>query len=403
MRCSYSSIRRPCASWPRLRCERTRRAARRGPGTRSLAAALSLAALSLTVLGACERERIDVRELEGSNSYGHEELLIAVDHFAGSARTPEDYRAMAAEVERLRPRFNAVVAAEADRNLTFLALDLLEENYDASPEQQLEVLGLTVWPTALGEPPMPDEDAWTYSERLCAGPLSEHCKQIVPEHRALILSQLVWSRFKERARNAVHECKECEGDARYVDAVTRFEQRDGELSARAGEITRRAHPKHWPIAGEHAAPWSQPSVVTLRGDGTARLETTPEVQPAAQARPDATTATGPKPSPEQVELPAGGWSKVLAGARNGSDTLGVWIGPGTDLGRLRLLGEAARAAGFRQIAIQARAPQFPYELREYRVGLARRSTLRLRDVDSVQLLISALDNGLASGQAMPAL
>jgi hypothetical protein len=358
-----------------------------------------------------------VRDLEASHSYGHEELLAAVDHFAGSARTPEDYRTMAAEVERLRSRFNAVVAAEADRNLTFLALDLLEEHYDASPEQQLEALGLTVWPTALGEPPAPGEDAWTYSERLCAGPLSEDCKQIVPEHRALVLSQLVWSRFKERARSAVHECKECEGNARYTDAVARFEQRDGELSAMAGEITRRAHPKHWPIAGEHAAPWSQPSVVTLRGDGTARLEARPKGQPNVgpqmgsngesngepQASPDTRSATEPKNNAEHVELPAGAWSKVLAEVRNGSDTLGVWIGPGTDLGRLRLLGEAARAAGYSQIAIQARAPRFPYELREYRVGLARRSTLPLRNVDSVQLLISALDNGLASGLAMPAL
>lgn len=392
--------------------------ARRGPGTRLLAAALCLAAL---LGGACERERIDVRDLEASHSSGHEELLVAVDRFAKSSRTPADYRALAVEVERLAPHFNAVVAGEASRNLAFLALDPLEAHYDASPEQQLEALALTVWPTALGESPAPGEDAWTYSERLCAGPLSEHCKQIVPEHRPLILSQLVWSRFRERARSTLHECKECEVDTHYTDAVARFEQRDGELSARAGVVTRRAHPKHWPIAGAHASPWSRPPVVTMRGDGTARLEASPEAR--AGDKPEARTDARPevktevkidveiddKPDapidarPEPLELPAGGWSKTLAQVRNGSDTLGVWIGPGSDLGRLRLLGEAARTAGFRQIAIQTRAPQYPYELREYRVALARRSTLPLRDVDSVQLLISALDNDLASGQAMPAL
>jgi hypothetical protein len=367
-----------------------------------LAAALCLAALCLTALGsACDRERIDVRELEASHSYGHEALLAAVDRFARSARSPADYRAMAVEVERLRPQFNVVVAGEAERNLVFLALDPLDAHYEASPEQQLETLGLTVWPTALGEPPVPGEDAWTYSERLCAGPLSENCKQIVPEHRALILAQLVWSRFRERARNSLHECKECAGETRYPEAVTRFEQRDGELSARAGEITPRAHPKHWPIAGAHASPWSQPQVVTVRGDGTARLEATPDEKPGA--KPDARPDAAPRTSPEPVELPARGWSKALAQARNGSDTLGVWIGPGSDLGRLRLLGEAARTAGYSQIAIQARAPRFPYELREYRVALARRSNIPLRDGDSVQLLISALDNDLASGQAMPAL
>jgi hypothetical protein len=381
MPCSYSSIHPRCASWPRLRCERVRRAGR-GPGGRLLAAALCAIAL----LGsACERERIEVRDLAASHSYGQEQLLAAVDRFAQSQRTPADYRAMAAEVERLTPQFNAVVAGEASRNLAFLALEPLDAHFDAPPARQLEVLGLTVWPTAFGEPPAPGEDAWAYSERLCAGPLSEQCKQIVPEHRALILSQLVWRHFKERARSTLHECEECESEPRYPAALTRFEQREGELSARAGEITRRAHPKHWPIAGEHASPWSLPPVVTVRDDGTARLEATPE--------------SGLEPR----ELPAGGWDKALAEVRNGGETLGVWIGPGGDLGRLRLLGEAARTAGYRQLAIQARAPQFPYELREYRVALARRSTVALRDRDSVQLLLSALDSGLASGQAMPAL
>jgi hypothetical protein len=379
MPCSYSSIHRRCASWPRLRCERARRAGR-GHGKHAFAAALCVIAL----LG-CERERIEVRDLAASNSYGQEELLAAVERFGQSQRTPADYRALAAEVERLTPQFNEVVAGEASRNLAFLALDPLDAHFDAPPAKQLEVLGLTVWPTALGEPPTPDEDAWAYSERLCAGPLSEQCKQIVPEHRALILSQLVWRHFEERARSALKECKECEGDPRYPAALERFDQRESELSARAGEITRRAHPKHWPIAGEHASPWSQPPVVTVRDDGTARLDAQPEK--GLEAR----------------ELPPGGWEEALTEVRNGGDTLGVWIAPGHDLGRLRRLGEAARTAGFRQLAIQARASQFPYELREYHVALARRSTVSLRDNDSVQLLISALDSGLANDQPMPAL
>lgn len=334
---------------------------------------------------ACERERIDVRDLEASHSYGQEELLAAVDRFARSEREPADYRVMAVEVERLSPQFNAVVASEASRNLAFLALEPLDAHFDAPAEKQLETLALTVWPTALGTPPEAGENAWTYTERLCAGPLSEECKQIVPEHRALVLSQIVWRHFKERAHTTLQECKECESDPRYAQSLTRYEQRERDLSARAGEITRRAHPKHWPIAGEHASPWSVPPVVVVRDDGTARLEAQPQSQIAPR------------------ELPPGGWSKALAEARNGSETLGVWIAPSGELGRLRLLGEAAREAGFRQIAIQTRAPQFPYELREYRVALARRSTLPLRNGDSVQLLISALDHGLASGQEPPAL
>jgi hypothetical protein len=359
------------------------RAGRRGPGARSLAVALSCV---VALLGSvCKRERIEVRDLEGSHGYGHKELLAAVERFAATERTPADYRALAVEVERLTPQFNALVAGEASRNLAFLALEPLDAHFDAPPAQQLEALALTVWPTAFGVSPAPDEDAWTYSERLCAGPLSEQCKQIVPEHRGLVLSQLVWGHFKERARSALHECKACDGDPRYPESLARFEQRETELGARAGKITRRAHPKHWPIAGANAAPWSRPPVVTVRDDGTARLDAQPDNQSEAR------------------ELPAGDWSQVLAQARADSDTLGVWIGPNGDLGRLRHLGKAARSAGFRHIAIQARAPHYPYELREYRVALARRTTLPLRDGASVQLLISALDNGLGSSPVTPAL
>jgi hypothetical protein len=369
-----------------LRYERVRRVTRRGPGACSLAVALCVVAL----LGsACERERIEVRDLEASNGYGQTELLAAVERFAATARTPADYRVLAVEVERLTPQFNALVAGEASRNLAFLALEPLDAHFDAPPAQQLEILGLTVWPTAFGVSPAPGEDAWTYSERMCAGPLSEKCKQIVPEHRGLVLSQLAWRHFKERARSALHECKACDGDPRYPESLARFEQRDTELGARAGTITPRAHPKHWPIAGANASPWSLPPVVTMRDDGTAGLDAQPEHETEGKSEPR--------------ELPPGDWSKVLAQARDDNDTLGVWIGPNGDLGRLRHLGKAARAAGFRHIAIQARAPQYPYELREYRVALARRSTLTLRDGDSVQLLISALDNGLGNSQVMPAL
>jgi hypothetical protein len=342
-----------------------------------VAAACLAACLAALLASACEQERIEVKALAASHSHGQEALLTAVDRFARSQRTAADYRALAVEIERLSPQFNAVVAGEAERNLVFLALDPLETHHDAPAATQLENLALTVWPTALGHAPAPNEDATAYAERLCAGPLAKECKQIVPEHRALVLSQLVWSRFKERARTALKACDVCADDPRYPEAVARFEQRAAELSGRAGEIIRRAHPKHWPIAGGHAAPWSQPQVVTVRGDGTAWL--------AEQA------------------LPPGGWSDGLAMIRNDGDTLGVWIEPGNDLGRLRLLGEAARAAGFRQLAIQTRTPQYPYELREYRVALAKRSTLPLRNGDSVQLLINALDVALASRQALPAL
>jgi hypothetical protein len=344
---------------------------------RTVRPAAFLLCLGALLGSACERERIEVKAMAGSHSYAREDLLAAVDRFAHSPRTPSDYRALAMEIERMTPQFNAVVASEAERNLVFLALEPLDMFFGAPPDDQLAALALTVWPTALGHAPAPNEDAWSYTRRLCSEPLAKECKQVVPEHRATILSQLVWNRFKERARVALNTCEECGDEPRYAETVARFEERDSELTARAGEIARSAHPRHWPIAGEHAAEWSKPPVVTLRADGTAKLA--------------------------DKALSPGSWSEALAAARGDGDTLGVWVGPTTDLSRLRSLGQAARKAGFRQLALQTRTPQHPYELREYRVALARRSTLPLRDGDSVQLLVNALDAALAAGQPLPAL
>lgn len=348
------------------------------PARLTLSPAVCLAVCLVALLAnACERERIEVTALASGHSYGREDLVAAVDRFAHSSRTPSDYHALAVEIERMTPQFNALVASEAERNLVFLALEPLDAYHGATPDAQLAALALTVWPTALGHAPAPNEDAWSYTRRLCSDPLTKECKQVVPEYRATILSQLVWSRLKERARVALNACEECVDEPRYAEAVARFEERDSELTARAGDIARRAHPRHWPIAGEHAAEWSKPPVVTLRADGTAQLD--------------------------ERNLSPGSWSEALAAVRGDGDTLGVWIGPTNDLSRLRSLGQTARSAGFRQLAIQTRTAQHPYELREYRVALARRSTLPLRDGDSVQLLVNALDAALAAGQAIPAL
>lgn len=339
---------------------------------------LGMAALvGLSMLaGACEREGIEVSAATTTNAYGRADLLAAVDRFAASDHAPEQYRTLAVEIERLAPRFNALVAAEAELNLAFLALEPLDAHWDAPPDQQLAALALTVWPTALGEPPAAGEDAWAYSERLCGGPLASECKQIVPEHRALLLSHLVWNRFKQRARESLRACKTCD-DPRYTEAIARFEERDSALTARAGEDARRAHPKHWPIAGEHAAPWSSPPLVTVHEDGTARF--------AGRA------------------LPPGAWSEALGQTRGDTETLGVWAPPGVALNRLRTLARAARAAGFRAVAIQTREPRYPYEAREYRLALGRRSTVRLQADDSVQLLINALDAALAEKRPLPTL
>ncbi|ACY12669.1 hypothetical protein [Haliangium ochraceum] len=342
-----------------------------------LAAGVFVALLTAGSSSGCDRDPIDVKSNSASVPYGRDELLAAVERFANGEHTPENYRVLAAEIERLQPRFNSEVAREAERNLVFLAIGPLEQYLDASPTEQLEALGLTVWPTALGYTPLPDEDAWTYTERLCGGPLNGSCKQIVPEHRASILAQLALSRFKERARTALLECEDCGKDPHFSSTMGRFVSRADELLASSGIDARRAHPKLWPISGSKAEPWSQLRVLRLRPDGTATLE------------------GEPVPPEERVSM--------LKAQRDEAKALGLRAEPATPLARIRGAARDARAAGYSQLALQARVPEFPYELREYRVQLAEKATLKLRDEDSLQLLINSIDAKLSAGTPPPVL
>jgi hypothetical protein len=53
----------------------------------------------------------------------------------------------------------------------------------------------------------------------------------------------------------------------------------------------------------------------------------------------------------------------------------------------------ARGAGYRELALQVRAPRFPYALGEYRLSIAspRAVPLRVRDADTVRMVVRSLD------------
>lgn len=347
-----SSIPRPSASWPRSR-------------SRWLVLFALCLALAISLAAGCERNQIEVTP--ASANEGREALIEAVTAFSSGDRSPSAYREMALTIERLLPTLNAQVEAEAERHLVFLALDPLSNHSDKSYQEQLEALALTVWPTALEASPTPEEDAWEYTQRLCAKHLAPDCKQIVPEYRAQVLSQVVWSRLKERARDALMSCDACEDDPQFANLVDRYEERERALFAEAGEATHRAHPKHWPIAGDHANPWQEAPLVTMNGDGVASL-------------------AGEK-------LAAGTWSTAFAEGRGDADTLGVWMPPSSTVGRLRLLAGDARKAGYAKLRLQVRAPEYPYELMAYDLELKPRQRVAgsLRDQDSIQLFVSDLD------------
>lgn len=338
--------------------------------------------LLISFVCACEQGQVEVTAAPGGDAYGvygRGELQAAVQEFSGSDRTPERYRALARAITTLQPRFDEDTAADAERSLALLALEPLDASYDAPLDEQLERHALTVWPTVLGEKPKPEESAGDYAERLCRESLAMHCKLVVPEYRALILGALVWQRFLERARLAVNGCEECKGNAEYAELLARFERREADMTARASQAAKDAEPRRWPVAGSHAEPWPNVPAVVVRGDGTAA---------ALDGR----------------ELPPGSWEDALKPLVEDAGRLGVFIEPSTSVARLRALGHAAAAAGVRELAIQARMPAYPYPLRAYRVILGRRARKQrvpVRDLDSVQVLIQALD--VAAGAGKPPL
>ena len=65
---------------------------------------------------------------------------------------------------------------------------------------------------------------------------------------------------------------------------------------------------------------------------------------------------------------------------------------------------AAARAGYRTVALQVRGKTYPYALGEYRIAAARGGrgeSVDIRDVDTVQILVRALDAaaGRAGGDA----
>lgn len=323
--------------------------------------------LALLVVG-CEEERLPVRTSSDTGQlHGRKELLAAVERFARSDRSPVEFRSLALAIEALRSRFDEDVAAEAERNLVLLALDPLEALHDRPPDAQLSALATTVWPTALEVQPRDGEDPLAYTERICAGALARQCKHVVPEYRALVLSALVWTRLEDRAREAHRECKNCTGVSGMDDAVDRYDRHARELETRVASAEERAEPDAWPHAGEHAAPWSGPPVVVVDEQGRALLD--------------------------GAWIAPGTWTERLAAVRKRAEVLGAYLQPTARVEDLRALAREARAAGFGHLALQVRSPEYPYGLAEYRIATrqAGGERVRVRDVDTIQVLVQALD------------
>jgi hypothetical protein len=324
---------------------------------------------------ACGQDAVEVRAKDENNpaDYGQSELVAAANEVSAKPSSPAAYRVFAAKVEALKTQFSEAVAEEAERYLAFLALGPLESVAERSPAEQLEALALTVWPTAFGVPPQQGETPGAYLERICGNDHATLCKHMVPDYWPVMLGSLVWTRLKERAHVAYDTCGQCTGDPGYTSALSKYDDGQARWTALAGESEEISHPKSWPVAGPHAQPWSDPPLLSRDLDG--------------------------KTFYDGEELRTGKCRRKVADRRGERTVLGVYVHPRDRVHTLHALLDDAAKAGYREVALLALAPKFPYAKREYRLAVGRRvkgRRLRVRRSNTIQVLVQALDAAAAS-------
>ncbi len=320
------------------------------------------------MVSACEKDELRVQtDSEVGGDYGRSELLAAIETYTAAKRTPEAYRKLATDLDALRERFHAEVAADAERNLVILALEPLKSQFDAPLAEQAEILATTVWPTALEVEPLPDETPQAYMERICGAQLALVCKSVASQYRELVLAREVWERFKDRAREAVQRCQVCDGN--FAAVVTEFERHENQLSQRLGALDGAEEISNWPIAGANASTWAEPPLFEVAEDGSARL-------------------TGQPVAPGQ-------WLDALRALDTEREVLGVYLRPTARVRVLQAVVNDAREAGFAELALLARDKEYPYTRRQYRLPLRSRVRLPVRDFETIQVLMQALDAAAA--------
>ena len=343
----------------------------------------------LAILASCGQERVEVRKRETSD-YNHKELVAAIDTFVAEGRTAQAYGELANTVLALRPGMDRTVAQEAELKLVVLALGPVEAMQAKPMAEQVEVLALTVWPTLISPAieadqvlikrdasaaqlmPKPGEDAKAYLERLCGGPLAGECKQIVPEYHGASMSALAIHRATERVRNAVSDCLMCGNEPGWHEAVRSWEGLDRIAATTVHEISRRADPDNWPIAGNAAQVASElPDATAIWRE--AEINSIGEVVIGGQRY-----AAG-----ERIE--------ALRDLRGDSETIALHLRPDLSLAQVKGIIADARKSGAAKVAIIARTPQYPWERRVYWLSDAGSIRTSLRPTDSLQLLLHTID------------
>jgi len=324
-------------------------------------------AVLVTVVISCGRERIKVVKSDGSGDFGHQLLLDSIEKFAATPESPQAFREFHLTVEKLRPKFNETIAELAELHVTFLALGPMEKLAGEPPQEQFDKLGITVWPTALRIEPREGETPHDYVARICQAELSLECKYVVPEYWPLVLASKVWTRLRQRARDAYLFCDACQDQTSYHKLLERYDELHTAIRATTRLAKSDSAPSQWPKAGKHAAAWSDSKLLVFARGGGVMFE--------------------------DQEVESGAWRAMIREHRDGQNVLGVHFKPTTETRLLRSLLKDAAAAGYQQVALMVRGRKFPYAVSEYRIAVrsSRKKSVMVRDVDTIQILVQALD------------
>lgn len=337
-------------------------------------------------LVACQQDPIEVRRSTTSD-YNNGALQAAIAKFVEAKRTPQAYQEMWKTVLVLRPGFDRSTAQQAELSIVVLALVPVAELKTKPMSEQIEALALTVWPILLAEEieadeilrkrdpkhdeilPTKDETVGAYIQRLCGKLLAADCKQVVPELQGHVIAALATRRGTERARNAVADCMMCAAEPGWKKAVAGWEELDHAVNEWIFETERKGDPANWPIAGAASLP--DP------GLPEAEILETGEIVIGGQRH--------------------GGMARTeaLRDLRflHGEDSpIALHIRPDTTLAQLKGTLADVRKSGAKKIAVVARGTYYPWERRIYWLSDTSGVRVGLRQTDTLQLLLHAIDH-----------
>lgn len=339
---------------------------------------------ALLLMAACTQDRIEIRS-ESANDYHRSDVRLAVEAYVAEGRTAAGYAIFARKLSMLRPSMDATVASDAELKLVTLALAPMLAASQLPVERELSDVVTHVWPIGLQDPmradtvqrrltskdgkitPLAYEDPQAYLMRLCGNVLKVECFSVVPEYQADVVRHIVLQRYTERVRTAVSDCVFCANDPTWRDYVRKWELLEAASVERRRRAERMGDPIRWPTAGSAALPMPANDAYVLV-----------ELNPAGEL------LVG------DVRLPVVDRVTRLQQLRGDRDIL-LQAAPSTRLSDVRPVLVDAKRAGATRVGLVTRRIGYPWEPRVYWITVGEGAVLPLRLGDTVQVLISTIE------------